>query len=158
MKRHPNAVAAAVIDDLTIKGPLSVVLKIFAEIKYVLREDAALDLVVKKTKFLSKNMSLQQLKERATNFIHSDPSLEPCRPLLDSEDDHEVFTVTGFKGLGVPIGTPAFITRFIEKKVQEYANDIEKLKILQDGKVHFDWIKFCHIPRFNHLNWLVTGC
>ena len=37
MKRHPNAVAAAVIDDLTIKGPLSEVLKIFAEIKHVVR-------------------------------------------------------------------------------------------------------------------------
>ena len=132
------------------------VLKIFAEIKYVLREDAALDLVVKKTKFLSKNMSPQQLKERATNFIQRDPSLEPCRPLLISEDDHEVFTVTGFKGLGVPIGTPDFITRFVAQKVKEYANDVDKLDILQDGKVHFDLLKFCHMPRFNYLNGLVA--
>ena len=59
----------------------------FAEIKHVLREDAGLELAVKKTQILSKNMSLDQLKERATNFIHSDPSLEPCRAVLDSEDD-----------------------------------------------------------------------
>ena len=155
MARHPNAVAAAVIDDLTLKGPLSEVLKIFAEIKHVLREDAGLELAVKKTQILSKNMSLDQLKERATNFIQRDPSLEPCRPLLDSEDDHEVFTVTGFKGLGVPIGTPDFITRFVAQKVKEYANDVDKLDILQDGKVHFDLLKFCHMPRFNYLNGLV---
>ena len=34
--RYPTAVAAAVIDDLKLKGPLRVVLKIFAEIKHVL--------------------------------------------------------------------------------------------------------------------------
>ena len=113
MARHPNAVAAAVIDDLTLKGPLSEVMKIFAEIKHVLHEDAGLELAVKKTQILSKDMSLDQFKERATKFIQRDPSLEPCLPLLDSEDDHEVFTVTGFKGLGVPIGTPDFITRFV---------------------------------------------
>ena len=130
MARHPNAVAAAVIDDLTLKGPLSEVLKIFTEIKHVLQEDAGLELAVKKTQILSKNMSLDQFKERATNFIKRDPSLEPCLPLLDSEDDHEVFTVTGFKGLGVPIGTPDFITRFVAQKVKEYANDVDKLDIL----------------------------
>ena len=81
-----------------------------------------MDLVVKKTKFVSKNMSLAQLKERATNFIQRDPSLEPCRPLLDSEEDHEVFTVTGFKCLGVPIGTPDFITGFVAQKVLPYAS------------------------------------
>ena len=155
MERHPNAVAAAVIDDLTLKGPLSEVLKIFAEIKHVLQEDAGLELAVKKTHILSKNMSLDQFKERATNSIQRDPSLEPCLPLLDSEDDHEVFTVTGFKGLGVPIGTPDFITRFVAQKVKEYANDVDKLDILQDGKVHFDLLKFCHMPRFNYLNGLV---
>ena len=65
-------------------------------------------------------MSLDQLKERATNFIQRDPSLEPCRPLLISEDGH-----------------------------------VDKLDILQDGKVHFDLLKFCHMPRFNYLNGLV---
>ena len=119
MARHPNAVAAAVIDDLTLKGPLSEVMKIFAEIKHVLHEDAGLELAVKKTQILSKDMSLDQFKERATKSIQRDPSLEPCLPLLDSEDDHEVFTVTGFKGLGVPIGTPDFITRFVAQKVKE---------------------------------------
>ena len=152
MARHPNAVAAAVIDDLTLKGP---VLKIFAEIKHVVQEDAGLELAVRRTQILSKGMSLDQLKERATNFIQRDPSLQPLCPLLDSEDDHEVFTVTGFQGLGVPIGTTDFITRFIGQKVKEYANDIDKLDILQDGKVHFDLIKFCHMPRFNYLNGFV---
>ena len=56
---------------------------------------------------------------------------------------------------GVPIGTPDFITRFVEQKVKEYANDVDKLDILQDGKVHFDLLKFCHMPRFNYLNGLV---
>ena len=91
-------------------------------------------LAVRKTKILSKDMSLDHCKERATNFTQRDPSLEPLRPLLDSEDDHEVFTVTGFKGLGVPIGTNDFITRFVEEKVKEYANDIDKVDILRDGK------------------------
>ena len=155
MARHPTAVAAAVIDDLTLKGPLSVVLKIVSDIKHILKEDAGLELAVRKTQILSKGMSLDTFKDRAAHIIQSDESLESLRPLLDSEEDHEVFTVTGFKGLGVPIGTPDFITRFIEKKVKEYANDIDKLDILQDGKVHFDLIKFCHMPRFNYLNGLV---
>ena len=143
MARHPTAEAAAVIHDLTLKGPLSVVLMIFSEIKHVLKGDAGLELAVSKTQIFSKEMSLDKFKERAAHIIHSDESLEPLRPLLDSEVDHEIFTVEGFKGLGVPIGTPAFITRFIEQKVQEYAKDIDKLDILQDGQVHFDLIKFC---------------
>ena len=49
--------AAAVIDDLTLKGPLSEVMKIFAEIKHVLHEDAGLELAVKKTQIFSKDMS-----------------------------------------------------------------------------------------------------
>ena len=132
------------IHDLTLKGPWSVVLKIFSEIKHVLKEDAGLELAVSKTQILSKEMSLDKFKERAAHIIHSDESLELLRPLLDSEDDHEIFTVEGFKGLGVHTGTPAFITRLIEEKVHEYAKDIDKLDILQDGKVHFDLIKFCH--------------
>ena len=66
-------------------------------------------------------MSLDKFKERAAHIIHSDESLELLRPLLDSEDDHEIFTVEGFEGLGVHTGTPAFITRLIEEKVHEYA-------------------------------------
>ena len=155
MERHPTAVAAAVIDDLTIKGPLSEVLKIFSEIKHVLKEDAGLELAVRKTQILSKGMSLDQFKARAAHIIQSDESLEHLSPLLDSEDDHEVFTVEGFKGLGVPIGISAFITKFIEKKVLDYAHDVDKLDILQDGKIHFDLLKFCHMPRFNYLNGLV---
>ena len=56
---------------------------------------------------------------------------KPLRPLLESEDDHEIFTVEGCQGLGVSIGTPAFITRFIEQKVHEYAKDIDKIDLLQ---------------------------
>ena len=47
-------------------------------------------LLIRKTQILSKDMSLDQFKELATNFIQRDPSLEPCLPLLDSEDDDEV--------------------------------------------------------------------
>ena len=75
MARHPTAVAAAVIHDLTLEGPLSVVLKIFSEIKHVLKEDACLELAVSKTKILSKEMSLDKFKERAAHIIHSDESL-----------------------------------------------------------------------------------
>ena len=53
MARHPTAEAAAVIHDLTLEGPLSVVLKIFSEIKHVLKEDAGLELAVSKTQILS---------------------------------------------------------------------------------------------------------
>ena len=41
------------IHDLTLEGPLSVVLKIFSEIKHVLKEDAGLELAVSKTQILS---------------------------------------------------------------------------------------------------------
>ena len=53
MARHPTAVAAAVTHDLTLEGPLSVVLKIFSEIEHVLKEDAGLELAVSKTQILS---------------------------------------------------------------------------------------------------------
>ena len=78
-----------------------------------------MELAVCKSQLLSKGMSLDTLKDRAARIIESDESLESLRPLLDSADDHEVFTVEGFKGLGVPTGTP----------------DIDSLDILKYGKV-----------------------
>ena len=60
------------IHDLTLKGPLSVVLMIFSEIKHVLKEDAGLELAVSKTQILSKEMSLDKFKEWAAHIIHSE--------------------------------------------------------------------------------------
>ncbi len=54
LAKFPEARAVAYADDGYIKGKLSVALQVLAELKYVLKEDAGLELNIVKTSILPK--------------------------------------------------------------------------------------------------------
>ena len=62
------------------------------------------------------------------------------------------FVVEGYFGLGVPIGTDAFIQHFVEKKCQEIMEDVDKLDNIQDCFIHYQLLCFCQATRLQHLN------
>jgi len=93
---------------VTSRPKLSVALELLSDLKHVLKEDAGLSLNFdstqkSKTKFLVKGIS-------ATRMLAANPSLDHLRPLLSPA----FFVVGGYIGLGVPIGTDAFIQHFVK--------------------------------------------
>jgi hypothetical protein len=107
-KYNQDACAVACADDGYIRAKLSVALEVLSDLKHVLKEDAGLSLNFdstqkSKTKFLVKGIS-------ATRMLAANPSLDHLRPLLSPA----LFVVGGYIGLGVPIGTDAFIQHFVK--------------------------------------------
>ena len=65
------------------------------------------------------------------------------------------FEVDGKIGLGVPIGTDAFIQHFVKDKfVKDKAiiQDVDKLDHIQDGFIYYQLIRFCQATRLQYLN------
>ncbi len=88
-------------DDGYIKGKLSDVLQVLAELKRVLKEDAGLELNISKTAVLSKDITQQALFDVAHAFIDNSPQLTQ----LSGELSLDSFRPDGFVGIGVPYFT-----------------------------------------------------
>jgi hypothetical protein len=66
---------------------------------------------------------------------------------LDTADpDLGIINVTGLKCAGVPIGTP-FVDAFVRSKADDIQQDVQKLRIMQDPKIHYDLLRFCQHSR-----------
>ena len=77
--------------------------------------------------------------------IDQDPSLESLRELYDqdpAEPEVGIITVTGLKCVGVPIGTPEFANAFVRSKAHAIEQDVQKLHIVRDPKIHCDMLHF----------------
>ena len=98
-------------DDGYINAPLSVALRILADLKQVFKDDAGLELIT-----------------------------------LAS------FTAGGYVGLGVPLGTDAFVQKFVHDACQKVIDDDDKLDHIEDGFVHYQLLRFCQATRLQYLN------
>jgi hypothetical protein len=65
---------------------------------------------------------------------------------------HASFCPEGFIGIGVPIGSDAFVQSFVAKKCRDIIDDVEKLDDIQDGFIHFQLIRFCQSTRIQYVN------
>ena len=62
------------------------------------------------------------------------------------------FTAEGYVGLGVPLGTDAFVQRFVKEKCLAIMEDVDKLDSVQDGFIHYQLLRFCQATRLQYLN------
>ena len=88
------------------------------------------------------------------NSFSSDPSLASLRELYDSDTadpDLGIINVTGLKCAGVPIGTPEFVDAFVRSKADDIQQHVQKLRIIQDPKIHYDLLRFCQHTRITFL-------
>ncbi len=92
-----------------------------SDIKHVLREHADLDLN-DKTKILVKGISAAEVHTAAQRLLTADPFLAHLGPLLAPK----AFVDDCYIGLGVPIGTDAFVQHFVKKKCKEIVKDVNK--------------------------------
>ena len=146
-KHYQDACAVVYADDGYIKAKLSAALEVFADIKHVLLEDAGPDLN-DETKILVNGISAAEAHTAAQRLLTADPSLAHLGPLLAPK----AFVDDGYIGLGVHIGTDAFVQHFVKKKCQEIMDDVDKLDNIQDGFIHYQLVRFCQATRLQYLN------
>jgi hypothetical protein len=124
-------------------------LQVLAELKAVFKADAGLELNVSKTSILpSKGVTAQAAFDMAQTIMQATPTLAHLSNdvLLDS------FCPEGFIGIGVPIGTDAFVRSFVAKTCRDIIDDVEKLDAIQDGFIHFQLLRFCQVTRLQYIN------
>ena len=121
---------------------------------HLLKEDDGFNLNFDKAKIFVKGISAADATAAAKRMLNADPSLTHLSPLLSPAP----FVVDGYIGLGVPIGTDAFIQHFVKDKCQAIEEDVpaildvDKLDNIQDGFIHFQLIRFCQATRLQYLN------
>ncbi len=138
----------AYANDGYIKAKLSVALQVLTELKAVFKTDDGLELNVSKTSILPKGITTQAVFDMAQTIMQATPSLAHLSNdfLVDS------FCPEGFIGIGVPIGTDAFVRSFVAKTCRDIIDDVEKLDAIQDGFIHFQLLRFCQATRLQYIN------
>ena len=111
-------------------------------------DDAGLDLNMFKTQILVKNVTVEAAWTSAQGFISADPHLTPLKDMITSSS----FTADGYVGVGVPLGTDAFVQKFVYEKCLQVIGDVAKLDPIADGFVHYQLIRFCQATRLQYLN------
>ena len=94
-------------------------------------------------------VSLERAHELVRQKIDLDPSLACLNDVLDPSAN--VITVTGMRCVGVPIGTPDFVNAYVRAKAVEIGNDVQKLSIITDPKIHYDLLRLCQHTRLGFL-------
>ena len=64
------------------------------------------------------------------------------------------FTAEGYVGLGFPLGTDAFVQKFVHDACQKVKviDDVDKLDHIEDDFVHYQLLRFCQATRLQYLN------
>ena len=99
-------------------------------------------------------MSPERARELLLQHIDQDPSLESLRELYEQDlakPELDIITVTGLKCVGVPIGTPEFVNALVRSKAHAIEQDVQKLRIIQEPKIHNDLLRFCQHTRLAFL-------
>ena len=107
-----------------------------------------LELNVSKTSILPKGTTHQAVFDVAHSIIPDSP------PLTQLSGDVSLASSCpeGFVGIGVTIGTDAFIQNFVAKTCRVIIDDVQKLDAIQDGFIHYQLLRFCQTTRLQYTN------
>ena len=97
-----------------------------------------MELNVTKTSVLPKGFIQQEDFDVSHKIIGTIPVLAHLSVdvVLDS------FCPEGFVGIGLPIGTDAFVLNFVANPCRDIIDDVEKLDSIQDGFIHYQFLRF----------------
>ena len=129
-----------------------------AELRLRLGEDTNLRYNMGKLKIYIPGVTRDRARELVLKFINQDPSLESLRELYDkdiAEPDLNIINVTGMTCVGVPMGSPEFVTAFVRSKakiLQQDSKDVQKLRIVPDPMIHYALLRFCQHTRLAFLH------
>jgi hypothetical protein len=122
-----------------------------------LGEEAKQNLNMTKVKIYIPCVTRDRVRELVLQYINHDNSLESLRELYEQDlakPELDIITATGLKCVGVPIGTPEFVNEFVRSKAHAIEQDVQKLHIVQDPKIHQDLLHFC---QHKHLAFLARN-
>ena len=86
------------------------------------------------------------------DVAHSIIAASPALTQLSNDIAKDSFCPEGFIGIGVPIGTDAFVRTFVAKTCRYIIDDVEKLDAIQDGFIHYQLLRFCQATRLQYIN------
>ena len=139
-------------------------------LKQAFKEDCGLDLQLGKCKLYITGMSLidartlvrdiiyerqrHHLRASISDIINDEQRLSAISDLLQLHEDQSknVIQVQRMTCVGVPIGSPAFITEFVKDQTSAMVDDVRKLRVLSDPLTHTRLVRFCHNTRLSYLN------
>jgi len=104
--------------------------------------------IVSKTSILPKGVTAQAAFDVAQDIIQAIPTLAH----LSGDVLLASFCPEGFVGIGVPIGTDAFVQNFVAKSCRAIIDDVEKLDSNEDGFIHYQFLRFCQATRLQYIN------
>ena len=145
--KFPESRSIVYVDDGYMKTTLILTLQVLTDLKCVLKEDAGLELNVFKTSVLPKGITQQSAFDEVHN-INTRPTLTHLNRdvLLVS------FCQGGSVGIGVPIGTDAFVQKIVANMCTTIIDDVEKLDTIQDGFIHYQLLRFYQVTRRQYIN------
>jgi hypothetical protein len=103
---------------------------------------------VSKTSILPKGITQQAVFDVAHSILAASPALTQ----LSGDVSFASFCPEGFIVIGVPIGTDAFVRKFVAKTCRAIIDDVEKLDAIQDGFIHHQLLRFCQATRLQYTN------
>jgi hypothetical protein len=78
------------------------------------------------------------------DVAHNIIAARPALTQLSGDVSLDSFCPEGFTvGIGLSIGTDAFIQNFVAKTCRAIIDDVEKLDAIQDGFIHYQLLRFC---------------
>jgi hypothetical protein len=118
---------------------------VLVEIRQRPGEDSTLSFSLGKVKIYIPGITRERARELVLRHIDQDPSLESPRELCEKDlaaPELGIINVTGLTCVGVPIGTPEFANAFVRSKAHAIEQDVQKLHIVRDPKIHCDMLHF----------------
>ena len=102
-------------------------------------------------------MSLTDARQLVRDTIEQEPRLSAISDMLHVHENQSknAIQVEGITCVGVPIGSPAFVTEFVKAKTSGMVDDVRKLRVLSDPLTHTRLVRFCHNTR---LSYLIATC
>jgi hypothetical protein len=154
LARHRHARGVGYADDSYFYAQLKAALKVLVEIRQRPGEDSTLSFNMGKVKICIPGVTRERARELVLRHIDQDSSLENLRELGEKDlaaPELGIINVTGLTCAGVPIGTPEFANACVRSKAHAIEQDVQKLHIVRDPKLHCDLLHFSQHTRLAFL-------
>ena len=141
------------MDDSFAEDELPKLLRFMRDAMRAFEQDHKLVMSPAKCKLHMKGVSIDTAHDLVKQCIEADNDLECLRPFLVRHEDpaQDVIQVDGIRVAGVPLGSPEFVTRYVESKRDDILHDLPKLDVVSDDLVHAHMMTYCQHPRFGFL-------
>jgi hypothetical protein len=136
LDHHPGVVAVMWADNIFLVGPLLQAAAAARQVRDELRP-----------------LGLDLNNNETIAYVPNAPDTSSLRAVLSEElPDFPVQPVLdGINILGVPFGSPQFVSTGLRKIVEEIEGDLPRIAPLRDGLMHFQMMRFCESTRFAHV-------